>query len=69
MQSLDTEQPVMVLPDGTMAQGRYSKTVGTMLMVQVSDSAAASATSGADTGQQAGQPLAVTDTCLAISTE
>ncbi len=64
LQSLDTEQPIMVLPDGVMLHGRYTKTVGTMLMVQVPNGAAASTTAGADTEQQAGQPLAVTDTCL-----
>ena len=69
LQSLDTEQPVTVLPDGTKVQGKYTKTVGTMLMVQVSNGAAASATAGADTGQQAGQPVAVTDTCLNMSAD
>ena len=66
LQSLDTEQPVMVFRDGAMFQGSYSKTVGTMLMVQVSSGAAASATAGADPKQQAGQPLAFTDTSLKI---
>ena len=64
LQSLDTEQPVMVFRDRAMVQGSYSKTVGTMVMVQVSSGAAASATAGADPKQQAGQPLALTDTCL-----